>query len=143
MAGRSFISRTFGKLKELFSGLTSGRSNPQENDAGRRSGKNDSDVQKKKQKTNLEVTPFDPRIDTQFVFSYSDALKREVDNMSREESESSATVMPATLTPTIPVLGFIDGTQQDIHSLISVFTTLTLSGMLLVSGVSIRFFPGK
>lgn len=135
MAGRSFISRTFGKLKELFSGLTSGRSNPQENDAGRRSGKNDSDVQKKKQKTNLEVTPFDPRIDTQFVFSYSDALKREVDNMSREESESSATVMPATLTPTIPVLGFIDGTQQDIHSLISVFTPVETPDLPTTVGI--------
>lgn len=134
MAGRSFISRTFGKLKELFSGLSSGRVRSQHNEE-RGSNRESHDTKKLTSQSTAAVRAFDPRIDTRFVFNYSDALKREVTKMSEEERPSSSSVMPSTLTPTIPTLSFVESSHDDLHTLISVFTPLATPDLTTTVGI--------
>ena len=71
MSGRSFISRAFGKLRELFSGLTSERVDSRHNAHESISDKGHLDPEKRKNQAGQVISTFDPRIETQFVFNYS------------------------------------------------------------------------
>lgn len=120
MARRSFISKAFGKLKEIFFGLTSGKSSASRSSDASRSTNIPLGTQRRTTPT-VPVVSSAIGTDSQFVFDYSDELKREIESMSAMELASSASVMPETLTPTSPEFVFAGDYCKDIHSFITVF----------------------
>lgn len=135
MAGRSFISRAFGILRELFRGLTSEKVDPRHN--AQESGSDLCHLDSQKQKTQAAqvISTFDPRIETQFVFNYSNNLKQDVERLSIKKQLSSSSVMPETLTPTLPAFGFNEDNRDDLHSLISVFNPVATPVLSTTVGI--------